>query len=135
MAAGLAGLTQAFTPDAAVKLNARGDRLRDGINRVAARHGLPFQATGVGSIVGLHFQSGRIRCPADAEPHDPAAERRKSDLQRLFHLEMIERGFFLARRGFVSLALPVTDADCAAFTAAIDEFLSVQSGVVAAAAA
>jgi glutamate-1-semialdehyde 2,1-aminomutase len=135
MAAGLAGLTQIFTPEAAVKLNARGDKLREDVNRVAAKHGLPFQAMGVGSILALHFHAGRIRRPSDALPHDPAGEARLADLQRLFHLEMIERGFFLARRGFISLALPLTEADCAAFTAAIDDFLSVHGGVIAEGAA
>ena len=135
MAAGLAGLTQVFTPEAAVKLNALGDGLRGDINRVAARHGLPFQAIGVGSILALHFHAGRIRRPADLEPHDPTGAARMADLQRLFHLDMIERGFFLARRGFISLALPITEADCAAFTAAIDDTLSVHGGVVAEAAA
>src|SRR5690606_30927658 len=44
MAAGVAGLTRVLTPDALASLNARGDRLRERLNDVAARSGLPVQA-------------------------------------------------------------------------------------------
>jgi glutamate-1-semialdehyde 2,1-aminomutase len=36
---------------------------------------------------------------------------------------MLARGFYLARRGFISLALPLTAADHAAFAAAFEDFL------------
>src|ERR1700684_2306471 len=55
MAGGLAGLTRVFTPAEAVRINALGDRLRERLNDIAAERGVPFQATGIGSLLGLHF--------------------------------------------------------------------------------
>lgn len=133
MAAGLAGLTQLYTPEAALRLNRRGDGLRDAVNRLAERRGLPLQATGVGSLIGLHFHRGSIRSAAQLDGHDAESAARRAHLMRLFHLEMIAGGQFLARRGFMSLSLPLTDADCEAFLGAVDEFLSVRGALVAAA--
>jgi glutamate-1-semialdehyde 2,1-aminomutase len=48
MAAGAAGLTQVLTPNEIARLNALGDRLRDGIAALGVR------ATGYGSMIGLH---------------------------------------------------------------------------------
>jgi glutamate-1-semialdehyde 2,1-aminomutase len=132
MAAGLAGLTKVFTPEAAVALNARGDRLRDDLNALAKKRGLPLLATGIGSILGLHFSRQPVRSPADLEPADAAAKDAETNLRRLFHFDLLAQGQFLARRGFVSLSLPLTDTDCAAFVAAADEFLAVRGPLLAA---
>src|SRR5204862_8053293 len=56
MAAGLAALTEVLTVEAVETMNARGDALRRRMNEIAARHDVALQATGVGSIFGLHFQ-------------------------------------------------------------------------------
>ena len=45
MAGGLAGLTQVFTPEAAVRINALGDDLRQRLSDVAAKRGAPVQVT------------------------------------------------------------------------------------------
>jgi glutamate-1-semialdehyde 2,1-aminomutase len=37
---------------------------------------------------------------------------------------------YLARRGMVALMLPVTDADCAAFVAAVEEFCAARKPVL-----
>ncbi len=130
MAGGLAGLTQVFTPSEAVRLNALGDRLREQINRVARKHGAALQATGVGSLIGLHFARRPILTPAQAHPTDPAAEKALLDLHKLFHLEMIDRGYYLARRGFIALSLPTTEADTEGFVAAIADFLETRGALV-----
>src|SRR5436853_13970 len=83
----VAGLTQVFTPSEAVRLNALGDKLRDRINAVARQRKSPLQATGVGSLIGVHFARRPIRTPADTHPHDPAIEKILLDLHKLFHLE------------------------------------------------
>ncbi|HEY8289397.1 MAG TPA: aminotransferase class III-fold pyridoxal phosphate-dependent enzyme, partial [Acetobacteraceae bacterium] len=49
MAAGLAGLTEVYTPDAANVLNARGDALRNRLNALCQAQGVPVQFTGIGS--------------------------------------------------------------------------------------
>jgi glutamate-1-semialdehyde 2,1-aminomutase len=130
MAGGLAGLTQVFTPSEALRLNALGDTLRDRINAVARQRKSPLQATGVGSLIGVHFARRPIRTPADAHPHDPAIEKILLDLHKLFHLEMIDRGYYLARRGFIALSLPTTEADAEGFAGAVGDFLDTHGAMI-----
>jgi len=130
MAGGLAGLTQVFTPAEAVRINALGDRLRERLNKVGAARGAPFQATGVGSLVGLHFRRGRILKQADMHSTDATAEHAQLEVEKLFHLEMLDRGYYFARRGYIALSLPTTDADCEGFASAVDDFLLARGSLV-----
>ena len=43
---------------------------------------------------------------------------------------MLASGHYLARRGFVSLSLPMTDREHDGFAAAVDEFLTVRRTLV-----
>jgi glutamate-1-semialdehyde 2,1-aminomutase len=113
MAGGLAGLTQVFTPAESVRINAVGDRLRERLNEIAGMRHAPFRATGLGSLIGLHF----------IEPANTAGDRALEDVEALFHLEMIERGYYFSRRGYLALSLPTSDADCTGFAAAVEDFL------------
>ena len=132
MAAGATGLTKLYTPEVADGLTAAGDRLRERLNALAAARGLPVQVLGIGSMLNIHFHAGAIRRPEDIWPRGEAAGARLADLQKLLHLDMIEQGQYLARRGFITLSLPMTEADFAGFEAALDEFLAVRGPVVAA---
>jgi glutamate-1-semialdehyde 2,1-aminomutase len=123
MAAGVAGLSEVFTPAAALALNAGGDRLRARLNGLARRAGAPLQVAGVGSIMCVHFHDRPLCGPADAEPANAAA-------RALFHLDMLERGFYLARRGFISLSLPLEPADHDAFAAAFEDFIATYGPVL-----
>jgi glutamate-1-semialdehyde 2,1-aminomutase len=116
MAAGLAGLTRVFTAEAAVDLNRRGDALRERLNGLGAERGVPLQATGVGSLMNLHFHAGPIRSPADAALGN-------IELRNLLHLELLGRGFYLARRGFIALSLPLTDRDIDGFVSSLADVL------------
>jgi glutamate-1-semialdehyde 2,1-aminomutase len=71
-----------------------------------------------------------VRTPADAHPSDPATENRMGELLKLFHLDMIAAGIYLARRGFVALSLPMREPDVARFEAALDEFLATRGALV-----
>lgn len=130
MAGGLAGLTQVFTPAAALRINALGDDLREGLARLAAKRGLPVQVTGIGSLLNVHFSRRPIVTSADAHPSDPAAEKAIAGLQKLFHLDMIDQGYYFARRGFVALSLPTTEADAEGFVAAVGEFLDARGALL-----
>lgn len=108
MAGGLAGLTRIFTPAEAVRINSLGDRLREQLNAVARARSAPLQATGVGSLIGLHFTATPI---LRADGHDStgtAGPAVKPLLETLLHLELIDRGYYFGRRGYVSLSLPTT---------------------------
>ena len=115
--AGAAGLEKVFTPAVQAALNQAGDALRDALNRLAARHGAAFQVTGLGSIMTMHFQREPVRSIRDFRPRD---ER----LRQLLHLDLIDRGFFTARRGYMALSLMIAEADCAGLIAAVDDFLA-----------
>jgi glutamate-1-semialdehyde 2,1-aminomutase len=117
MAAGYAGLTEIFTPAVADKLFTQGEALRAGLNHMCERRGARMQWTGQGSLLTAHFQTRPIRSPGDIE--------RTPELQELFHLEMIRRGFYLARRGMIALSLAVDADDCRSFIAAVEDFLDV----------
>ena len=119
MAAGAAGLAAVFTPAAARELNARGEALKARLNEIGRASGTPLQVTGRGSIMTVHFARGEIRSVDDLAMADP-------DARALFHLEMLARGQYLARRGFMSLSLALSDDDLDAFADAVADVLAVR---------
>jgi glutamate-1-semialdehyde 2,1-aminomutase len=104
MHAGIAGLSRVLTEEALDDLNARGDRLRAALNRVADELDVPVRTTGRGSLMTIH--------PGD------------DDLKRLLFFELVDAGHWLATRGMIALSLPITDADCDGFVAAFDAILT-----------
>ena len=112
MAAGHAGLTEVFGPEAAQELFDRGERLRARLNAIA--DGVPMTWTGLGSMLTVHFGPGPVVTPRDIPSAPP--------LRELFHLEMLAGGFHLARRGMIALSLEITDRECAEFCAAVETF-------------
>jgi glutamate-1-semialdehyde 2,1-aminomutase len=124
MAAGVAGLEKVFTPDAVRRLNASGDRLRERLQQAADERGAPVRVMGVGSMLCIHLQRAPIRSPADTAAASPVA-------RKLMHLDLNLRGFYLARRGFMSLSLPLTAADHDDLLAAFGAFLDEHAPVLA----
>jgi glutamate-1-semialdehyde 2,1-aminomutase len=124
MAAGLAGLTEVYTSAAIVRLNALGDSLRERLNALALEREAVLEASGVGSFIGLHW----MRLGAEDPP--VAAQPARNRLETLFHLDMIERGFYLGRRGYIALSLPTTADDLERFIAAVEGFLEEHASIV-----
>ena len=118
MAAGVAGLRELFTPAAADGLFARGEALRAELDAIAPG----MRWTGLGSLMTVHFQT-------DA-PRSPAELRDRPDLRELFFLDMLERGFYMAKRGMVALSLEIGDAECADFVEAVREFAAVRGRLI-----
>lgn len=133
MAAGLAGLREVLTEAESRRINRDGDRLRDRLNALGRARNLPFQATGVGSLIGIHFARRPVRSVADLESDDSGQAGRREQLLKLFHLDMIDQGIYLARRGYVTLSLPMQPADLDRFVAAVDEFLELRGPLIDAA--
>lgn len=104
MAAGIAGLRDVFTPDRATLLTRMGDRLRERLNEICRRHGVPLQFLGLGSIMAAHATAAPLHRPADLG----GADERIRDLL-FFHL--IEDGIYIAKRGLLALNLELTEAD------------------------
>jgi glutamate-1-semialdehyde 2,1-aminomutase len=123
MAAGYAGLSQVYTPQAAVELNARGDALRERLNDVAKVHAVPVQFLGRGSMINAHVLRRSVRSPDDLEQ----ASKRALDL---IHLDLLARGIYIARRGFIILSLPMTGADLDALVTAFDETFAERAPVL-----
>ncbi len=124
MAAAVAGLRHALTPEESERMNALGDTLRGRLNAVIAAHGVKGQVTGIGSMMMLHLTDRPLRGPQDAAAV-PAAAR------ALFHLEMIARGCYVARRNMMVLSLPMDAAECDRLVAAFDSFLGSYRDVLA----
>ncbi|MDB5580114.1 MAG: glutamate-semialdehyde -aminomutase [Bradyrhizobium sp.] len=126
MAAGAAGMREVFTVTAARALHERGDRLREGLKEAGDRSPVPVQVTGIGSLMSIHFQSGTIRRPSDVQTPDAA--------RKLLQLELANRGFHIARRGYITLSLPVSDDDCQALVDTFEEVLTLFEPIYARAA-
>jgi glutamate-1-semialdehyde 2,1-aminomutase len=84
----------------------------------------PIQVLGQGSMLCFHPQRQPIRRPADHAGAPPAA-------RKLLHLEMNLHGIYMARRGFMSLSLPLTETDHDNFVEAFEDFLDEYAGVLA----
>jgi glutamate-1-semialdehyde 2,1-aminomutase len=116
MRAGLAGLREVYTPEAAVALNVRGDALRERLNSAAGRSGLPVQFTGRGSMLNIHFNRRDLEDPRDAAIGDPR-------LKELYYFHLLEHGIYSSRRGFMALSLPLGSPEFDKLVAATEAFL------------
>lgn len=116
MAAGHAGLTKLFTPEAAGALAARGDAMRQRLNALCASEGVAMQFTGIGSLMNAHFVGGEVRSTDDLAPVD-------ARLRQLLFFHLLSEGIYTSPRGFVVLSLPLTDADIDRYVAAIGSFI------------
>ncbi len=124
MSAGIAAMGEIFTPDAARALTRRGDALRERLNALCRAQAAPVQFTGLGSLLTVHMTARPIRRAADAAAANQG-------LKELFFFDMLERGFYLARRGMMALMLPLGDAECDRFAEAVGEFLASRRSLMA----
>ena len=123
MAAGIAGMAKVFTPEAAAALHARGEALRARLNAVFQDAGVALQMTGRSSLMTLHAVTGSIRSVDDLAGANDAAKE-------LVFLDLLERGYYLARRGFIALSLMVGDADLDGFVAAVKDVVAERADVL-----
>jgi glutamate-1-semialdehyde 2,1-aminomutase len=124
MAAGCVAMGEIFDAAAADALFARGEALRAALNAACARAGVAMQFTGLGSMLTVHFRGGPITGPY------PATEA-ENKLRELFFFDLLGAGIYLARRGMAALSLPVTEADCARYVAAVEEFIATRKPLLA----
>ena len=124
MAAGVAAMEE-LTPEAFARLNALGDRLRTGLEeagrRVPSGRGVPLVATGLGSLVNLHFTAGPVTDYRSAAVGNTEA-------LRLLHLALLNRGIFAAPRGMFNISTPMTEADVDRALAAVRDALGEVMG-------
>jgi len=123
MTVGQAAMTEVFTPEACIALNARGDKLRNDLNDLFMRYQAPMRATGLGSMIALHPVSRDIKSVEDADHAD-------ARLRQLLYLDLLEQGIYMADRGFIALSLMVSDEDCSKFVSAIERFVEKRKEVL-----
>jgi len=122
MAAGYAGLTQVYPPEVAERHTARGDGLRAELAQVFRAAGAPFQVTGVGSLLAVHPTTAPVRSPADLSGSDPR-------LLELLFLDLLERGYYIAPRGYMALSLALTSGQLAGFVEAVGKVLHTRAAL------
>ncbi|KAF2808153.1 acetylornithine aminotransferase [Mytilinidion resinicola] len=121
MACGLVALPQIYTPSACLELNALGDELRARLNEVGA--GTKMKVTGLGAVNTVHFvpnPAAEIRSVEDLEVDYGGFEEA---LRGLFYFWAIEKGYWVATRGLISLILGTTREEVEGFVEVVREFV------------
>ena len=126
MSAGIAGLTHVLTDAALADLNARGDRLREELNRVAADRDVPVHTSGRGSLMTIHPGPRAFNA---AEPPTRGASWSSSCCSS----SCSTRGTGSRRAGCSRSACRSPTRDCAAFVAAFDAILARHADLLRAA--
>jgi glutamate-1-semialdehyde 2,1-aminomutase len=120
MTAGCVAMGDIFDAAAAEALWQRGEALRERLNAALARAGTVAHFTGLGSMMQPHFREGPILRPYRPEPAE-------EQLRELFFFDMLASGIYIARRGMAALSLPVDDAACDRYVAAVTEFAEARA--------
>ena len=115
MAAGVTAMRDLYPPDVALEHTARGEAFKTRINAIAREHSWPVQVTGLGTLLCLHFTATPVIRPVDAA----SAE---ADVVALFHLFMLDQGFYTSKTGLMSLSLPLIAPDYDHFVSAFENF-------------
>jgi glutamate-1-semialdehyde 2,1-aminomutase len=115
MYVGHAGLSKIYAPDVCERLNAMGNQFRARLNELTKGTKMCF--TGVGSLLASHFIDG-------GSPQFERAVPENSQLKDLFWYEMMEDGFWLIRRGNISLILDTPEEELDRFIASLEAFLT-----------
>jgi glutamate-1-semialdehyde 2,1-aminomutase len=102
VAAGVAVLRDVLTDELIDSVNDRGDHLRVELNVVFQRTGVEMIATGWGSLLNLHATKGPVDSPRDLASAN-------AQLEELLFFDLLEKGYYLARRGFIALSIDITD--------------------------
>jgi glutamate-1-semialdehyde 2,1-aminomutase len=116
--ASLATLEELRKPGTFEKLNATGDRFREGLAEVFKRHGITAQVIGIGSFFQIFFTPDPVK--------DYRGQTRANRaLFEVFARNMFAKGIFLSRRAKNYISTAHSDSD-------LDEFLTAADAVCAA---
>jgi len=115
LAAGIATLKQ-LTPEAHRHLHKLGDHIRDGIARLAQKHNVPLQATGVGHFSGIHWTSTKV-----VDYPSFTTSNRQIVANICFSLAI--QGFLAPFMGMYVLSTPMTITDIDQFLDAMEQAL------------
>jgi glutamate-1-semialdehyde 2,1-aminomutase len=105
MAAGAAALGELLTADVLDGLFSKGESLMARLSDLFSASSLPLCVSGLGSLMTIHTVNGPVTSPDDLADADAVLK------ELMFH-ELLERGIYLAPRGYMALSAAITDNDC-----------------------
>ena len=108
MAAGFAGLSRVLLPNVLTDLNLRGEKLMSTLNSLLSSEGTDLYVTGLGSIMNFHCRG---------------EHKRAANVLKILFFELLNRGFYLAPRGLISLSLTVSDKQLTEFVETVGQVI------------
>jgi glutamate-1-semialdehyde 2,1-aminomutase len=116
-----AGLAAMELLDAAAfeRLDAIGDRVRDGIDEAFHRQGVPGGTVGLGSLLKIHFTDRPVRDYRSAQLNEAEMKR-----QAAFNMALVNEGILMAGYGLMALSTPMEDDDVGAIIAGVSSALA-----------
>ncbi|KAE8378489.1 pyridoxal phosphate-dependent transferase [Aspergillus bertholletiae] len=122
MNVGVVALKHVFTPESCIELNGMGDWLRQGLQERCK--GTRMTVTGIGAVCNIHFTAdvdkARITSVDDLPTESDGVE---SVLKDLLWYYAIYNGYWIARRGLLSLILETNKADLQGFLDVVESFV------------
>ena len=115
MAGGIATMEQ-LTPAAYARLDALGERLRDGVRRLFEDRGYPGQVTGTGSLFWIHHTPRPLGDYRSARPDDAEAPVRT-------FMGLVNEGVLVSQRGLGACSAAMSEGDVDRFVAALGRVL------------
>lgn len=100
-----------------------GQQVREGIDQALARHGVPGQAVGLGSLLKVHFTDQPLR-----DYRSAYADAEQSRRLALFNRGLLDRGVLAASYGLMALSTSMNEQD-------VEQILDAVDGALAAVAA
>ena len=115
LAAGIACLEQ-LTPEVHARLQAVGDRARDGIDALGEKYGIPLHSSGLGHLFGMHWAPERV---VDYRT------RMQSDRQKVvnLHLALMNEGYYQMSLGYFLISTEVGEPEIDGFLGALEQAL------------
>ena len=118
MVAGRVAMTDVITPERIATANQLGDELREKLNALCADYQAPIRFAGWGSVLALHLGT--------EPPHQFATPPLSAEIRSLFHAFALDKGYWIAARGMLSLSVETTRNHCDGFADCFKEFLETQ---------
>lgn len=112
MATGIKVLESVFTSEVADAHFQLGEQWRDRLNQKLTGNNLGLVVSGLGSLLNIHPTRGIITSIDDLKSVDDR-------LRLLLFLKLLEKGFYIARRGYMSLSLALEGHHLEAFENAL----------------
>ncbi|HEY3183973.1 MAG TPA: aspartate aminotransferase family protein [Gaiellaceae bacterium] len=115
LAAGIAAL-ELLTPEVHARVQAIGDRARNGIDELGRRHDIPLHSSGLGHLFGMHWATERV---VDYRT------RMQSDRQKIvnLHLALMNQGYYQMSLGYFLISTEIGEAEIDGFLAALERAL------------